>query len=94
MKTNHLLILGGFVLACGACLLVGCASTGGGTGDRASAPDGAKLWAQNCIRCHNSRSPASYSNAQWQVAMLHMRVRADLTGEQQRAIYEFLTSSH
>ncbi|MCX6928787.1 MAG: cytochrome c [Verrucomicrobia bacterium] len=94
MKTKQLLILSGFGLAWGACLLAGCASTGGKTGDLASAPDGAKLWAQNCIRCHNSRSPASYSEAQWQVAMLHMRVRAELTGEQQRAIYEFLTSSH
>ncbi len=54
---------------------------------------GAQMWAENCQRCHNFRSPASYSPAQWDVAMLHMRVRANLTPEQARKILEFLKSS-
>jgi mono/diheme cytochrome c family protein len=93
MKTKHILTVCGLAWAVGASLLVGCASTGGSTGETASAPDGARIWAQNCIRCHNSRSPGSYSDAHWEVAMMHMRVRANLTGQQQKAVYEFLTAS-
>lgn len=54
---------------------------------------GAQLWAQNCQRCHNLRAPNSYSHAQWDVAMLHMRVRANLTPEQTRKILDFLKTS-
>lgn len=54
---------------------------------------GAQMWAENCNRCHNVRAPQSYSPAQWDVAMLHMRVRANLTGEEARKILEFLKSS-
>ncbi len=54
---------------------------------------GAQLWSENCQRCHNVRSPNSYSAAQWEVAMLHMRVRANLTPEQHQKILEFLKSS-
>ncbi len=69
----------------------GC-TTGGASHDTTSAKEvsGSKLWAQNCARCHNSRSPASYSDAQWEVAMLHMRVRANLTDTEQKTILEFL----
>ena len=34
-----------------------------------------------------------YSNAQWDVIVHHMRVRANITGQEQRAIAEFLKSS-
>ena len=54
---------------------------------------GAQLWAEQCQRCHNVRSPNSYSPAQWEVAMLHMRIRANLTPEQEKKILEFLKSS-
>src|SRR5690349_12524381 len=52
------------------------------TADRnaaSKAPTGVQLWGQNCGHCHNVRSPDSYSAAQWEVAMLHMRIRANLT---------------
>ncbi len=55
---------------------------------------GAALWAQNCGHCHNMRSPDSYSDAQWDVAMLHMRIRANLTPEEHRQILSFLKSAH
>lgn len=55
---------------------------------------GADLWAQNCVHCHNVRSPSSYSDAQWEVVMLHMRVRANLTAEEHRRILAFLKSAH
>ena len=53
---------------------------------------GAELWAENCIRCHNVRSPSSYSAGRWDVVMLHMRIRANLTPEEHKKILEFLRS--
>ena len=55
---------------------------------------GAQLWAQNCGHCHNIRSPNSYSDAQWDVVMLHMRVRANLTADEHTKILAFLKSAH
>ena len=57
-------------------------------------PSGAQLWAQTCGHCHNIRSPSSYSDAQWDVVMLHMRVRANLTAEEHKQILAFLKSAH
>ena len=55
---------------------------------------GAEVWAQNCGHCHNIRSPSSYSDAQWEVIMLHMRVRANLTADEHKKILAFLKSAH
>ncbi|MCZ6792023.1 MAG: hypothetical protein O7J95_00245, partial [Planctomycetota bacterium] len=57
---------------------------------QAAALPGARLWAENCVRCHNLRLPDAYSDAEWSVVMMHMRLRANLTGEEHRAILEFL----
>ncbi len=54
----------------------------------------AEIWATTCIRCHNSRSAASYSDAQWDVAMLHMRIQANLTADEYQKILEFLKASN
>ena len=53
---------------------------------------GQQLWSMNCQRCHNMRSPIMYSNAQWDVIVHHMRVRANITGADARAIADFLKS--
>ena len=97
MKLHH---FGYPLTAFAATLLAVCtvASIGARAGDKAApaappAPagkSGAELWAGQCQRCHNLRSPSSYSAAQWEVAMLHMRVRANLTTEQHQKIIEFL----
>ena len=55
---------------------------------------GAELWAETCSRCHNLRSPSMFSDAQWEVALYDMRVRANLTGEEQRKILAFLQSAN
>jgi hypothetical protein len=73
----------------GAALISGCVSISG-RNSSASNASGQRLWAQNCVRCHNSRSPSDYNNAQWSVAMLHMRVRANLTAEEHHKIQQFL----
>lgn len=62
-----------------------------GSAGRAS---GAQLWAQNCGHCHNIRTPTFYSDAQWEVVVLHMRVRANLTAEEHKEILAFLKSAH
>jgi hypothetical protein len=54
---------------------------------------GEELWSNNCMRCHNIRPPTMYSNAQWDVIVHHMRIRANITGQEQRAIVDFLKSS-
>ena len=54
---------------------------------------GEELWSNNCLRCHNIRPPTMYSNAQWEVIVHHMRLRANITGQEQRAIVEFLKSA-
>ncbi len=55
---------------------------------------GSQLWSENCARCHNMRSPSSYSDAEWDVVMHHMRVRAKLTPEEHKKILEFLKSAN
>jgi hypothetical protein len=54
---------------------------------------GEQLWSNNCLRCHNIRPSTMYGNAQWDVIVHHMRLRANITGQEQRAIVEFLKSS-
>ena len=61
---------------------------------QATEASGAELWAANCSRCHNLRPPQSYSDAQWEAVVMHMRLRADLTGPEQRKITAFLQASH
>ena len=54
----------------------------------------AQMWSQNCIRCHNARSPGYYSDREWQVAMHHMRVRCSITTQEYEAILSFLQSAN
>ncbi len=53
----------------------------------------AELWTQTCNRCHYAWSPDQLSPTQWEVVMRHMRLRANLTGDEQKAILEFLQSA-
>ena len=95
MKAKALFTLALGLLSIGSWLLTGCASTSatkmaGGEAE----PSGTRLWSQNCARCHNSRPSSDYSNAQWEVAMLHMRIRANLTAQEHKSILEFLQSGN
>lgn len=98
------MLLGIVILACH--LMPGC-STGIGQRQTTETPThsadestlvtekgGAQLWAENCMRCHNIRDPKSYSDAEWQVAVHHMRVRANLTAEEHTEILAFLQSAN
>jgi len=55
---------------------------------------GAQQWANNCGRCHNIRDPKEFRDDLWAPVVLHMRVRAGLTGQQTRDITAFLQSSN
>lgn len=55
---------------------------------------GARLWANNCGRCHNVRDPKELRDDQWKPVMTHMRIRAPLTGAEQRDILLFLQASN
>ena len=54
----------------------------------------AQLWAENCGRCHNQRSPTERSDRQWEIIVLHMRIRANLTAQEAKKILEFLKSAN
>lgn len=55
---------------------------------------GAQSWADNCARCHNMRDPKEFRDDQWKPVVLHMRVRAGLTGPEARDILAFLQASN
>lgn len=100
-------ILGvGLLAGVGVGLAAGCQSPKAG-GPSAGAPaaeahpatwasdkTGEQLWSQTCSRCHYSRPPQSYSAGQWDAVVTHMRLRANLTGEEQRKITAFLQASN
>ena len=73
------------VLALIAAVLVACSTLAYGDGSTTAPQDGqpagAELWAQNCQRCHNFRDPTSLSDAQWEIVVMHMRIRANLPSE-------------
>jgi hypothetical protein len=54
---------------------------------------GVQLWSENCARCHNMRPPEEFSGAQWEAIVHEMRLRANLSGEEQREIVKFLQAS-
>ena len=64
------------------------------TSSLAEAKSGAQLWGENCIRCHNDPSPETFSDADWDVAVLHMRVRANLTENEAVKIAAFLKTAN
>ena len=110
MTRKRNIITGAFVLAIGVpvALMTGCQSNAQQVDSAGSSEDstttklvqantglsGAQLWAQTCAHCHNSRSPASNSDAKWELTVSHMRQQAYLTGEQTRKILNFLKASN
>ncbi len=56
--------------------------------------EGAAVYGANCGRCHNARSPLERSDRQWVVIMTHMRVRANLAGQDARKVLAFLMATN
>ena len=68
----------------------------GGLSQKVSAQDpslmiqGAKLWSDNCMRCHNARSSMERNDQDWKTIVTHMRVRANLTRSESEAIVAYI----
>ncbi len=58
------------------------------------ATTGTQEWADNCSRCHNMRDAKEFTDDEWRQIVLHMRIRAGLTGKQARDILAFLQASN
>ncbi len=56
--------------------------------------EGAAMYGATCGRCHYARSPLERTDRQWVVIMTHMRVRANLTGQQARKVLAFLMATN
>ena len=55
--------------------------------------EGARLYSENCGRCHNARPASEYSKKEWSVVMPHMREKAHMTGKEALAVEAFLDST-
>jgi hypothetical protein len=56
--------------------------------------EGARVYAQNCARCHNLRSPTERSSRDWATIVLHMRARGNLTRTEGNAVRAFLEATN
>ena len=85
--------MGSLVLIAGmgaAIIVNGCAGSAKVTGKI-----GAQLWGENCLRCHNSPDPADYSDPQWELIGIHMKLRANsLTDDEVKKIVEFMKTAN
>ncbi len=56
---------------------------------------GAQLWAENCLRCHNSPPPNDYSDGEWAAIGAHMKLRTNtMTDTEINKVVEFLQSAN
>lgn len=62
--------------------------------DVTMAAQGAKVWAQNCVRCHNVRPSDERTDAEWRIIVNHMRARANLTKTQARVVTAFMQQTN
>ncbi|HTD40594.1 MAG TPA: cytochrome c [Mucilaginibacter sp.] len=69
-----------------AIVITGCVES-----KKVAAKSGVQLWAENCQRCHNTPSPATFSHEQWVTIGLHMQTRAQLTEKERDKIIAFLS---
>jgi mono/diheme cytochrome c family protein len=81
-----LLLIGYLILAT---TLNSCKTT-----EALSGRSGAQIWGENCVRCHNPPDPATFSDQEWEVAGMHMQIRANLTHEELEKVTEFLKSAN
>ncbi len=77
------------LLACGVLGLEALADPGSPEVSR-----GARLYSDNCGRCHNARSPRELDDRDWPIVITHMRLTGGIPGDQARAITAFLMASN
>lgn len=103
MKKNNQILLAIVLFTFSALMLSRCASQqapSNGSDAPKGVPEyvlqksGAQLWAESCIRCHNTASPATFSDTEWDVAVRHMELRAQLTRVEAEKILAFIQSAN
>lgn len=55
---------------------------------------GARVYSENCGRCHNTRPVSQFNDRNWSTIVTHMRVVAGLPGQQARDVEAFLRASN
>jgi len=85
IKNTAWVIIGALIVMTSV-ILNGCAEN-----KKIAAKSGAQLWAENCQRCHNTPSPATFSHEQWVTVGMHMQTRAQLTENEKNKIIAFLS---
>lgn len=88
MKNSKLIIVGGIFL------ITALYATSCKTSQAIASKSGAQIWGENCLRCHNTASPETFSDTEWEVATMHMQVRANLTSEEAEKVVAFLQSAN
>ncbi len=93
--TRWIVSLSGLMMLILVISLTACQSTAAdGEMDDSDEMGASEIWERNCARCHNIRSPSTLSDKQWETAVMHMRVRANLTPKEQRLILELLKAGN
>jgi len=54
---------------------------------------GIQLWAENCGRCHNAPGPGEFSSANWEIVGRHMRIRTNITADEEKKIVDYLKTT-
>ena len=88
MKERLIFFIGVIVALTVILFIASCSATSNVAVNRS----GAQLWGENCVRCHNAPTPATFSDVEWGVAVSHMKMRANLTDLEAEKIAEFLKS--
>lgn len=89
MKRNKILFIASFIILAGMMIVAGCAAPA-----HISEKSGAQLWGEACGRCHNTASPSTFSDVDWDIAVKHMQFRAQISEEETKKIVEFLKSAN
>jgi len=87
---NLVIIIGVFAIYISMTFFQSCATQSAIVSEKS----GAILWAENCVRCHNTPSPAAYNDTDWETIGMHMRIRANLTKVEIDKVVDFLKSAN
>lgn len=86
LKTNKLAsLLAALFITTITSVGIGCKAS-----QSVAAKTGVQLWAENCQRCHNTPSPATFSPEQWETIGMHMQTRSLITEDERKKIVAFL----
>ncbi|MBP6218201.1 MAG: hypothetical protein KA436_06420 [Oligoflexales bacterium] len=51
---------------------------------------GRLLWLSRCSTCHNLRNPRDFSKERWRLLMMHMKIKSNLTSQENDKILKFM----